>query len=176
MILKTLLGLVMLVVAILVFAATRPDALFVARTITINAPADKIFPLVDDFHNWPLWAPQDKEDSSMTRSFSGSPSGVGAVSDWTSKGSAGRGSMTISRADPPRFVSVQVDWIKPFHLQNQNEFVFEPTAQNLTTVTWMMHGRRNYPLKVMGIFISTDRLLGKHFEAGLQNLKALAER
>jgi uncharacterized protein YndB with AHSA1/START domain len=175
MILKAFLGLIALVAVILLFAVTRSDTLSVARSITINAPAERIFPFINDFHNWPLWAPQDKGDGSMTRSFSGSPSGIGAVSGWTSKGSAGTGSMTISRAESPRFVSVQVDWTRPFRLQNQIEFILEPAPHNATTVTWMMHGPRNYPLKVISIFVSTDRIMGRHFEAGLQNLKSLSE-
>ncbi len=47
--LKTILLLVFAVVAIvLIYAAMQPDTFSVARTMRINAPADKIFPLIDD--------------------------------------------------------------------------------------------------------------------------------
>jgi hypothetical protein len=31
-------------------------------------------------------------------------------------------------------------------------------------------------LKLMSVFVSPDRMMGKHFEDGLKNLKAVAER
>jgi hypothetical protein len=30
-------------------------------------------------------------------------------------------------------------------------------------------------MKLMGIFVNMDRMMGKHFETGLHNLKAVAE-
>ena len=57
MILKVLAVLVLLIVAILIFAATKPDIFHIQRSINIQAPAEKIFPLINDFHNWPQWEP-----------------------------------------------------------------------------------------------------------------------
>jgi hypothetical protein len=31
-------------------------------------------------------------------------------------------------------------------------------------------------MKLMGVFVNMDNMLGKHFESGLQNLKTLSER
>jgi hypothetical protein len=39
-----------------------------------------------------------------------------------------------------------------------------------------MHGRNALMAKVMSLFISMDKLVGKDFETGVANLKALAER
>lgn len=111
----------------------------------------------------------------MQRSFRGSPSGVGAISAWTSKGSAGAGEMTITSSSP-QAISVQVNWTKPFRLQNRNDFTLQPNADGPTAVTWTLNGSSPYLLKLIGIFISPDRMMGKHFERGLQNLKSVAER
>jgi hypothetical protein len=62
---------------VVIFAATRPDTFRVQRSATIDAAPEKIFYLIDDFHNWPGWAPQDKEDPSMNRTYSGATSGLG---------------------------------------------------------------------------------------------------
>jgi hypothetical protein len=43
---------VVLIVAILVFAATRPDTFRVQRSASINAPPEKIFALINDYHDW----------------------------------------------------------------------------------------------------------------------------
>ncbi len=48
---------------VVIFAATRPDTFRVQRSVTIEAAPEKIFPLIDDFHNWPGWAPQGQRRS-----------------------------------------------------------------------------------------------------------------
>ena len=173
MILRILLIVAVLIAAVLIFAATKPDAVHISRSVTINAPADKIFSLIDDFHNWPRWAPQDKEDPTIKRSYSGAASGDGAISNWDSTGSAGKGRMIIMESAPPHKVVVKVDFVKPFTAHNVNEFTLEPGPS--TRVTWTMRGSNLYFMKLMGIFVNMDRMMGKHFETGLQNLKAAAE-
>jgi uncharacterized protein YndB with AHSA1/START domain len=174
MILKCLAVVVLLIAGVLVYAAAKPSTFMVQRSIVIGASPEKIYPLVDDVHNWPLWAPQDREDPSMRRTFNGAAAGQGASSSWSGRGSAGTGEMTITKADP-RAISVQVKWSKPFHVLNMNDFTFQPEG-NATTVIWTMQGSSNYFLKVMSVFVSPDRMMGKHFESGLENLKAVAER
>jgi carbon monoxide dehydrogenase subunit G len=174
MILRLLAGIAILVVVILVFAATRPSTFRVQRSIEIDAPPATVFALINDFHNWSGWAPQDKEDLSMQRTYSGAASGTGAISDWHSSGSAGIGRMSIAESLPTTRISVKTDFVKPFEAHNMNNFVLEP-AGNATRVTWTMHGTNLYLMKVMGIFVNMDRVMGKHFEAGLHNLKTLAE-
>jgi hypothetical protein len=39
-----------------------------------------------------------------------------------------------------------------------------------------MYGPAPYITKLMGIFVSMDKMIGKDFEAGLTNLKAAAEK
>jgi hypothetical protein len=39
-----------------------------------------------------------------------------------------------------------------------------------------MHGPANYMSKLIGVFINMDRMIGRDFEAGLANLKAVAEQ
>jgi hypothetical protein len=56
-----------------------------------------------------------------------------------------------------------------------NEFILEPDG-NLTKVTWAMHGTNLYVMRLMGIFVSMDRLIGKHFEERLSILKAVVEQ
>jgi hypothetical protein len=59
---------------------------------------------------------------------------------------------------------------------NVNEFVLEPSQPGTSTkVTWTMRGRNMFFMKVMDVFVNMDRTLGKHFEAGLQNLKIVSE-
>jgi uncharacterized protein YndB with AHSA1/START domain len=161
------------IAAVLVFAATRPSTVRVYRSLTINAPPERIFPLIDDLHNWPRWAPQDRDDPTMKRTYSGTASGAGAVSDWAGTSSAGKGQMTIIESVPLRRIVIKVDFVKPFVAHNVNEFTLEPGTS--TMVTWTMQGSNVYFMKLLGIFVNMDRMMGKHFEAGLENLKRAAE-
>jgi hypothetical protein len=173
------LAIVVVITAIFLFADTKPNVIQVTRSITIQAPAEKIFPLIDNFHYWPGWASQDKEDPTMKRIYSGKESGIGAISDWQGTGNAGKGRMTITESSAPNKVVVQVDFVRPFVAHNINEFVLEPSAEpgapTSTTVTWTMRGPNMFFMKLMGVFVNMDRMLGKHFESGLANLKHMSE-
>jgi uncharacterized protein YndB with AHSA1/START domain len=169
-------AIVIVITGIVLYADTEPNVIQVTRSITIQAPAEKIFPLIDDFHHWPGWAPQDKEDPTMKRIYSGEESGAGAISDWQGTGNAGKGRMSIVESAAPNKVVVRVDFVRPFVTHNVNEFVLQPSEPGTsTTVTWTMRGRNMFFMKVMGVFVNMDRMLGKHFEAGLQNLKIVSE-
>jgi hypothetical protein len=56
-----------------------------------------------------------------------------------------------------------------------NDFVLESTETS-TKVTWTMQGPNLYVMRIMGVFVNMDRTMGKHFETGLANLKAVAEQ
>ena len=83
--------------------------------------------------------------------------------------------MTITDSVPVAKIVVETAFIKPFAPYNVNEFVLQRLG-NSTKVTWTMRGTNLYPMKVMGLFVNVDRLMGKHFEAGLESLKEAAER
>jgi uncharacterized protein YndB with AHSA1/START domain len=158
-----------------IIAATRPDQYEILRVATINAPPERVFPLLVDFRQWPRWSPFEALDPAMRRTYSGPPSGVGAIYDWEGNRQAGRGRMEIVEATPPKSVAVKVDFAKPFVAHNLNKFTLG-ADHNTTKVTWGMHGTRPFVLKVMMIFVSPDKLLGSHFERGLANLKAASEQ
>ncbi|MFZ0812755.1 MAG: polyketide cyclase, partial [Bradyrhizobium sp.] len=67
------------IVIILALALTKPDTLSVQRSAVVQAPADRIFPLVNNFHEWVSWSPWENRDPAMKRSYSGAESGKGAV-------------------------------------------------------------------------------------------------
>ena len=83
----------------------------------------------------------------------------------------------ITESEPAARVLVVVDFTKPFQAHNFNEFTLEPRgAETQLTWTWTMQGRILYLMKVMGLFVNVDKAMGRHFEAGLRNLKTIAEQ
>ena len=175
MVFRVVAALALVVLAILVIAAFRPGTIQIQRSRSIQAPPDRVFALIDDFHNWRRWAPQDVEDSTMRRTFSGPEHGAGAASEWRGAAASGSGSMLIMESEPPRRISIKVDFVKPFEAHNVNEFTLDPVGTS-TLVTWKMRGTNAYFMKVMGIFMNMDKVMGEHFEHGLDNLKMVCEK
>jgi uncharacterized protein YndB with AHSA1/START domain len=175
MILRIIIIAAVLIAVVLVFAAMKPSTFHLQRSITIKAPTEKIFPLVNDFHNWSAWEAQDKGDAGIQRTYSGPAAGVGAMSEWQGSGSTGKGRMLITESVPNSRVSVAVDFVKPFQAHNINVFTLEPVGGS-TKVTWNFEGTNVFVLKLMSVFVTMDRIMGDHFETGLENLKAAAER
>jgi hypothetical protein len=70
---------------------------------------------------------------------------------------------------------VQLDFEKPFAGHSVAQFTLAPAGDG-TTVTWAMKGENRFIGKLISVFMSMDRMIGEQFEAGLANLKALAEK
>jgi hypothetical protein len=172
---KIAIGLVILVLIVLGLAAMQPDSFRVQRSIAIKAPAEKIMPLISDFHHWPLWSPWEKLDPAMKRTFSGAPKDVGAAYAWTGNKDVGSGRMEIVSMTQPSKVGINLVFLEPFESHCVTEFVLD-TKGDLTTVSWTMSGPSNFMTKVMGLFASMDSMIGKDFEAGLASMKAAAEK
>jgi len=163
------------VAALLGVAATKPDKFRVQRTARINASPDKILAFITDFRRWTAWSPWEKLDPGMKRTHSGATSGKGAVYAWEGSAKAGKGRMEITELSAPSKVTIDIHFIKPFAVRNTVEFTLEPQGSS-TEITWAMFGPSPFATKVMGVFVSMDKLIGKDFEQGLANLKTVAEQ
>ena len=175
MVKKVLLGVLVFIVLLLVFATTRPDSFRVERSIGIKADPAKVFALLNDFHHFGKWSPWEKLDSAMKVTHSGASSGPGAIYEWTGNDAVGAGRMEILQSVPNTSVTVKLDFLKPFEGHNTSQYTLA-TINDTTTVTWAMFGPSPYISKVMGIFVSMDSMIGKDFERGLTQLKSVAER
>ena len=160
---------------VLIFAATRPSSFRIQRTASINAPPEKIFPLINDLRRWKSWSPYENRDPDMRRTLSGSETGRGAVYAWEGNGKVGAGRMEIIDAAPPSKIVIKLDFIRPFEGHNTAEFGLAAKAES-TDGAWAMYGPSPYMAKLMGIFINMDRMIGDDFATGLANLKRIAEQ
>lgn len=166
---------IFLVVTLLIYAAAKPDTFRVQRTASINAPPDKVFGLINDFHTWASWSPWEKKDLAMKKTHSGAAQGKGAVLEWDGNKDVGTGRMEILESVPTSKIVIKLDFLKPFEAHNQAEFTLTPNASS-TQVTWAMHGPQPFMMKVMDIVMNMDKMVGSDFEAGLANLKVMAEQ
>lgn len=163
------------VLMLLAYAATRPDEFRVERRLRIAAPADRLWPLVGELGGFNRWNPYERKDPLIKTRYDGASRGVGSRYAWESD-KVGTGSMEIIDQQPGRAVKMKLDFVKPFEAHNQAEFALQPTADGATEVRWTMHGPANFVSKLMGVFIDMDKMVGRDFEDGLQNLRQLAER
>src|SRR3977135_4031004 len=160
---------------VLILALTKPDTFRVQRATSIKAPSDKIFPLINDFHQWVTWSPYENKDPAMNLTYSGAESGKGAVYAWDGNNNVGSGRMEILEASVPSKVRIKLDFFKPFEGHNTAEFTMLPQG-DATNVTWLMQGPARFVTRVMQVFINLDNMIGKDFEVGLANLKKLTEK
>jgi uncharacterized protein YndB with AHSA1/START domain len=164
---------------VLVLAMTKPDTFRVERAVAIKAPPETIFALIEDFHQWRSWSPWEGRDPAVKRTFEGAERGKGAVYAWDGNRNVGAGRMEILAATAPSTIVITLDFIKPFEGHNTAEFTMLPQGSATgvgTNVIWAMHGPAPVMHRVMQVFMNMDRMIGKDFEAGLANLRKIAER
>ena len=167
-------GVVLALLLLVIFIATRPAHFRIQRSGLINAPSAVVFPLIDDFHNWPKWSPWEKLDPGMKKTFSGAPAGTGASYSWVGNDKAGVGSMTITDSKPSELVSMKLEFIKPFAATNQATFALTPSGAG-TQVVWSMEGDNGFVSKAFCLVMDMDKMVGKDFEEGLANLNRVAQ-
>ena len=166
---------VVLLAIVVVYASTKPGSFRLARSISITAPPEKIFPLIDDLRSFNRWNPFLKHDANIKLTYSGPAHSKGAAHAWEGNNRVGKGRVEITDSVPSSRIVMKLDMIKPIEGHNRVEFTLEP-KDGATTVTWAMSGQSAFITKLMGVFVSMDKMVGRAFENGLADLKSLAER
>jgi uncharacterized protein YndB with AHSA1/START domain len=162
------------VLAILIYAATRPNTFHVERTIDIKASPEKLFALINDFRQWDAWTPYNK-DPAMKKTYGGNASGKGATYAWKGNKEVGQGEIAITESEPNSRIAFDLHMIEPFEGRNHVVIALK-AAGGTTTVTWILEDHHSYFLKLMSVFINMDKMIGKDFETGLARLKSIAEK
>jgi uncharacterized protein YndB with AHSA1/START domain len=172
--LKWVLGIfVGLCVLLLAGGLLLPSGFKVVRSAGIAAPPDAVYALVADPRAWARWGVWTQRDPRMQISYSGPPTGAGAVWEWKSV-SEGDGRMTFTAAEPSTRVAFDL-FFPDFGSTSKGEIAFTPDGGG-TRVVWTMNGDMgaNPIYRWMGLFM--DKMVGPDFDAGLANLKRLAEK
>src|SRR5437899_618325 len=84
-----------------------PRQWHVERSIVVHAPPETIFPWIAEPRRWPEWLPWTKEkDPTLTFTFSGPESGVGAMLEWRGD-LCGHVKYSFTRSDPSSGVAYE---------------------------------------------------------------------
>jgi hypothetical protein len=170
-----LLALAFIAIIFIVAVAGQPCEFTVSRSLKISAPPEKIFPHVNDLHQWNNWSPWAKLDPNAKVTFSGPDAGVGEAMRWDGNSKIGVGRMTIIDSQPDSVIRLRLDFEKPMLATNTAEFSFLPDARQ-TLVTWAMRGKNSVGGKIFGLVFNFDKMVGDKYEEGLANLKAVTEK
>jgi uncharacterized protein YndB with AHSA1/START domain len=161
-----------IVLVIVLVGLVLPGTFAVERSIEINAPARAVYDLVVEPKQWAKWSVWTRRDPDMRITYSGPPFGMGAKWSWVSK-SEGSGSMQFTRVEPDRRVEYALSF-PDFGMRSSGALAIEPAGDRVK-VTWTATGDVGpNPLKHY-LAAMMDRIVGPDFEAGLVNLKAVAE-
>ena len=171
-------GLAVLVLAIFVIflahVATLPDDWRIERSAAIQAPPEKIYPLIADLQAMNRWNPFAQQDPSIKIAYGSVTSGKGANYSWDSTGDAGKGHMEIVDTVPQTSVAMRLTMEKPMAARNNVVFLLDPKGES-TQVTWSMTGRHNFLTKTLCAIFNADQMVGGEFAKGLRALKQMAE-
>lgn len=172
-ILRILAGLGLLVVALIAVSYLLPGKAEVSRSITIDAPAEAVFPYVNSMQETEQWSPWLHRDPDTQLAYSGPDSGVGNTLNWASDHpQVGTGSQVIVESIENQRVLTELDF-GPMGTASAF-FLLEPDG-GATLVTWGFESDLglNPMSRWMGLMM--DNWVGGDYQRGLTNLKALVE-
>lgn len=165
-------GLLVLVGVLAVIGLLLPAQFKVQRSTIVAAPAPKVYALIASPAEWKRWTVWNQRDPNMKIEYAGPAAGRGAKWSWDSK-TEGRGAMEFTGAQPDSGITYRLTF-PDFGMESTGMLKIAP-AGNGVQVTWTNEGQLSAnPLnRWFGLFM--DSLVGPDFEAGLANLKRLAE-
>ena len=172
MIKKIVLILAGIIITLALIGFLLPRAAHVERTIRIERPASMVYATVNSFALFPQWSPWQHLDPHMTQTTQGPREGVGAILVWSGNDKIGTGRQVITASTANQSVVSDLT----FGDMAPSTSALHLTATGpATTVRWTLDADMGFgPIgRYFGLIL--DGAVGKDFDNGLKNLKALVE-
>lgn len=171
---KTALWTGIILLALLLFGFLLPREVTVSRSITIDAPMDRVFEQVNDLRNWEKWSPWKRMDPMMEMTFSNPPVGQGAFYKWDSDNKQiGSGTMTLAK------VTNNEEIVTALHSDDWGDasatFLFDNKGNDIE-VTWKMTNDLGSMPWSRYFGAMMKGALKKQFDKGLSGIKFYAEK
>ncbi|HEY3390750.1 MAG TPA: SRPBCC family protein [Prolixibacteraceae bacterium] len=172
-----LIGVVAILALILVIALFTKKEYGVVREVTINKPKSVVFEYVKflkNQENFSVWA---NKDPAMKKDYRGTDGTVGFVSSWESKmKDVGKGEQEIKKIIEGERIDYELRFFEPYASTDQAFITFEGISDTQTKVKWGFSGRMKYPMNLFLLTMDMEGMIGKDFQDGLNNLKAILEK
>lgn len=149
----------------------------VSCTMVINSPRDVVFSYVRQLKKHPLWVPWFSKYPETILKFKGEEGKPGATLYWKGKNKElGEGTQKITKVKHPRAFETRVLFVKPVKVSLLTYFAVKELEPGKSKVVWGVKGNLPFPLSVISLFYSPDKLMGHELERGLINLKTRMEK
>lgn len=144
----------------------------VSRSIVVEAPPERVYEMVGDLENWPIWGPWKDADEALVVTLGERTTGVGASQSW--KGTDGDGRLVFTSADVESGVAFDL-FFNEDAFSNTSSITYEQGSGGLV-VTWNMAG--TVPAPIVGSFLARmmPGMVSPMFDEGLAKLKSAVEK
>jgi len=173
-ILKWILGTVVVLAVVFVAGAfLQPRIVEVEREVVIDAPPEAVFHFVNSMQETEKWSPWLDRDPDVELTYEGPEAGVGNKMSWRSDvDTVGSGSQEITVSTVNERVETDLDFGAMGTAMAYFDLVPEGDG---TKVVWGFETDTGMNPMARWIGMMMDGWVGGDYEAGLANLKALAE-
>lgn len=170
------LGLLALVALWLIVAAFVPGATHYEKSITIQAPTERVWEEMNSLKKIDQWSPWNAFDPQMKKTWSGETGKVGETMSWEGNDKAGKGTQTITAIDPVgKTIESEMLFLTPYESEAKATYTLVPENEG-SKVTWGFDSTIPYPFTVMKLFMNLENSIGSDFQRGLEDLKRRAEQ
>lgn len=156
---------------VLAVAAFVKKGYSVQREIVILKNAVEVFDYIKHLENQPKYSAWAQMDNNMKQEFIGTDGEVGFTYKWEGNKKVGQGVQKITAVQYGEFVEFEINFIKPFEGFAISKMSTASIGEAQTRVTWSLKSAMKYPMNIMLLFMDMDKMIGKDFEIGLNNLK-----
>ena len=143
----------------------------IQRSISIDAPPEKVFDTIADFTSWPTWSPWLPIDPDVELTYTGEPGTEHSGYGWNGD-VVGQGEMEHLRLDRPSRIEDDLRFIKPMNSRSDVSFDLA-SVDGSTKVTWNMNGKLPFFLFFLKGQIET--FVAMDYDRGLKMLKEYIE-
>ncbi len=119
--------------------------------------------------------PWFKRDPDAVLKFKGVDGKEGAGFYWRGNKKVGEGTQKIVKLKPTAIIETRLLFVRPIKLNSLTYIGIKELEPKKSKIVWGVRGLLPFPLSIISIFYSGDKLLGNDLEKGLINLKTILE-
>lgn len=161
-----------LLLLLVILALLAPRDYQVERSTIIDQSRPEVFNYLRFLKNQDEWSPWSMKDPEMKSELRGTDGEVGAISAWDGNKDVGAGEQEILSIRENERIDSELRFFKPWRSTSDAYMITEDYDHGQTKVRWGFKGKTPIPFNILMLFMNMDKMVGKDFEEGLENLKS----
>lgn len=147
----------------------------VNRTVFINKKKEEVYNYIRQLKNQPKWMPWFTKDPEAILKTKGEDGKIGAAFYWNGNNWVGEGTQKITKIKHNKVFETKILYIKPIKLTALTYIAVKEIEPDRTKMIWGVRGYLAFPLTIISLFYSPEKMLGIKLEEGLKDLKKILE-